>query len=328
MTRTDLLGTVNHVPPEPDGAFRHNFGEACEFRAARHPVCRARRKPSRLKIAMAATAAAGGIAANGAVPWAGATSGLPADQHAVTTGNDLTAFDTREAFHAATEPRHMVSAGTPTITNLTGKQAIVVSASLGRLIPARSRAAKRPALVVPAKAHGHAALKRAKTARITRQGAPHAPAPSKPYLIYDSVTPTAIPAGRNVAAYSDGPYAASSSEVAGRRHVLWIDVYDSNPNAGALDVEPGDATPAGAAAWVAARLTKDPHSDAIVYTMQSWWPAVIARIGTLPTTMRRRVRYWIADPTGYPHILPGADATQWYWGPNYDISTASPQFRN
>jgi hypothetical protein len=93
-----------------------------------------------------------------------------------------------------------------------------------------------------------------------------------------------------------------------------------------LDVEPGDATPAGAAAWVAAKLIEDPHLDAIVYTMQSWWPAVIADIDTLPPWMHGHVYYWIADPTGYPHILPGADATQWYWGPNYDISTANPGF--
>jgi hypothetical protein len=24
--------------------------------------------------------------------------------------------------------------------------------------------------------------------------------------------------------------------------------------------------------------------------------------------------------------VPGASATQWYWGPNYDISTANPGF--
>jgi hypothetical protein len=152
------------------------------------------------------------------------------------------------------------------------------------------------------------------------------PTPAKPYLIYDSVTPTAIPAERNVAAYSDGPYAAYPSEIAGRGHVLWIDVYGSNPSADALDVEPGDATPAGAAAWVTVKLTQDRNSDAIVYTMQSWWPAVIASIDRLPPWMHGHVRYWIADPTGYAHILPGADATQWYWGPKYDISTANPGF--
>jgi hypothetical protein len=42
--------------------------------------------------------------------------------------------------------------------------------------------------------------------------------------------------------------------------------------------------------------------------------------------MRSHVRYWIADPTGQPHIVPGSDATQWYWGSNVDISTATPRF--
>ena len=38
------------------------------------------------------------------------------------------------------------------------------------------------------------------------------------------------------------------------------------------------------------------------------------------------VKYWIADPTGTPHILPGASATQWFWGPSYDISSAHQDF--
>jgi hypothetical protein len=42
--------------------------------------------------------------------------------------------------------------------------------------------------------------------------------------------------------------------------------------------------------------------------------------------MRTQVRWWIADPTGHPHLVPGSQATQWYWGENYDISTAEPGF--
>ena len=60
--------------------------------------------------------------------------------------------------------------------------------------------------------------------------------------------------------------------------------------------------------------------------MRSEWPAVQAAVATLPTRMRSRVRWWIADPTGYPHLVPGSDATQWYWGPRYDITTATPRF--
>jgi hypothetical protein len=109
---------------------------------------------------------------------------------------------------------------------------------------------------------------------------------------------------------------------------VWIDVNGSNISANALDVEPGDATPAQAAAWVSAKLTKDPSSDAIVYTFKSDWGQVISDVNALPGWMHSHVKYWIADPTGSPHILPGSSATQWYWGANYDISTAAPGFHN
>ena len=42
--------------------------------------------------------------------------------------------------------------------------------------------------------------------------------------------------------------------------------------------------------------------------------------------MQAHVKYWIADPTGTPHIVPGASATQWFWGSSYDISQAQPGF--
>jgi hypothetical protein len=170
---------------------------------------------------MAVTAAASGIAANGTVPWAGATSSLSADPHTVTVPSDLTAFDTTEALHAASAPRHMVSPVAPATGDRNHEQAILTPASLYQPTPARSRAASHQATAMPAKRRGHAALGRPKPVRSTaRHAATHSPTPARPYLIYDSVTPAAIPAGRNVAAYSDGPYAASPSEVAGRGHVM------------------------------------------------------------------------------------------------------------
>ena len=81
-----------------------------------------------------------------------------------------------------------------------------------------------------------------------------------------------------------------------------------------------------AATWASARLTAWPTKVARIYTMISEWPAVKAAIATLPQQMQSHVRYWIADPTGVPHVVPGSDATQWYWGKNYDISTANPNF--
>jgi hypothetical protein len=153
-----------------------------------------------------------------------------------------------------------------------------------------------------------------------------AAAPAKPYEIYDSVTPSKIPSGQETATYADGGFAVSPNQVSGR-HVLWIDTNGSDPKgATALDVEPGDATPTQAASWAKDRLTADPDGTAIIYTMRSDWAAAKAAVNSLPGSMSSRVQWWIADPTGTPHIVPGASATQWYWGTNYDITSATPGF--
>ena len=129
-----------------------------------------------------------------------------------------------------------------------------------------------------------------------------------------------------IATYATGPYAASPGAVAGRKAVLWIDTHGTDPQAAALDVEPGDATPSMAANWAWQRLQAHPREHAIIYTMRSEWAAAQASIGTLPRWMQHHVRWWIADPTGYPHVVPGSNATQWYWGTHYDITTATPGF--
>jgi hypothetical protein len=157
------------------------------------------------------------------------------------------------------------------------------------------------------------------------QAAPAA-APAKPYQMYDSVTPSHIPSGHAVATYADGPYKASGSEVSGRGDVTWIDTNGSDPRANVLDVEPGDATPSSAATWTWHKLHASPNATAILYTMRSEWGAVQSAVHHLPQQMQSHVRYWIADPTGVPHVVPGSSATQWYWGPNYDISTCNPGF--
>jgi hypothetical protein len=146
------------------------------------------------------------------------------------------------------------------------------------------------------------------------------------YLIYDSLLPASLPTGHVVATYADGPGGVSSAELAGRGPVLWIDVNATDPAANALDIEPGNATPSAAPGWISRRLSAYPGALAIIYTSISEWPAVQAAVATLPPAMRRQVRWWIADPTGYPHLVPGSDATQWYWGSSYDISTATARF--
>jgi len=154
------------------------------------------------------------------------------------------------------------------------------------------------------------------------QSGPQQPPTPRRFTFYDSVTPSAIPRGQIAATYATGPFAVQRSQVAGRPQVLWIDTNGSDPRADVLDVEPGDATPSEAATWAYQKLKAEPGSLACIYTMLSQWQATQAAINTLPSWMHSHIRWWIADPTGHRHIVPGADATQWYWGNSYDISTA------
>jgi hypothetical protein len=307
-----------------------------ELRAARYTARHAARKPFRWTAAVAAAAAVGAIAASaGAAPVTSAASGLAADEHAAsgaardtavagpaassepTSGSrvELTSRDlavrradtsVQAAVRAAVHP-----ALQPMIHAATTAGSTAAHAAAGHRAPAHHATTPKHASTTPK--HGTTAVKPASK-------------PAGPTVIYDSVTPSAIPAGKAVAAYSNGTYQASPAQVAGHGKVLWIDVHGSNTSADALDVEPGDATPASAAAWASAKLTKDPDSTAIIYTFKAAWGPVISNINALPGWMHSHVKYWIADPTGTPHILPGAAATQWYWGASYDISSAQPGF--
>jgi len=161
----------------------------------------------------------------------------------------------------------------------------------------------------------------------TTPSASPSPGPSKPYEFYDSVEPETVPAGAIVGTYSTGARPVPASEVAGRKQVLWIDTLATDPaGSGALDVEPGCATPAQVPGWVSGRLTAHPDQVAIVYMSLSEWPEVQADVASLPAWMRSHIRWWVADPTGVPHLVPGSQATQWYWGSTYDESMAAPDF--
>jgi hypothetical protein len=190
-----------------------------------------------------------------------------------------------------------------------------------------AKPASRPSGHPPGSGSAGHAGKRQVTRRSTPTPSPTGTTePAKPYEFYDAVDPLTVPAGAEVATYADGPHPTPVSEVAGRKQVLWIDITGSDPQAQVIDVEPGCATPAAVPQWVSSRLADVPGSVAIVYTMISEWPAVQSAVASLPAAARARIRWWIADPTGYPHVVPGSNATQWYWGPNYDISTALPDF--
>jgi hypothetical protein len=198
-------------------------------------------------------------------------------------------------------------------------------AAAARAVPATS-ASMQPASKPTAAATGTPSAQPSVTASSSPAAVRRAARHRQAYLIYDSATPAAIPAGRLVATYADGPHPTPLSQVTGRTGVLWIDIEGTDPAAAAIDVEPGCASPSTAAAWAKAKLEADPHTKAVIYTMISEWAAVRAQVAALPAWMQLRVRWWIADPTGYPHVVPGSQATQWYWGPHYDISTAEPDF--
>jgi ABC-2 type transport system ATP-binding protein len=211
------------------------------------------------------------------------------------------------------------SAAKPVIANVDAAKAVAAKAAAARAAAEKATAAK--AAAAKASAARAASAKRAAAAK-----AKAAARPAKPYLVYDSVSPSSIPAGKSAAVYVNGSFAASASQAAQHGSVLWIDTNASDPAANVLDVEPGDATPTEAADWVQHRLTAHSDSVAIVYTMLSEWQQVKDKVANLPASMQGKVRYWIADPTGVPHVVAGSSATQWYWGSNYDITTANPDF--
>ncbi len=147
--------------------------------------------------------------------------------------------------------------------------------------------------------------------------------------MYDSTQPWLIPADAEcVALYVNGLYAATEAE-ARRFHgrVLWIDVLGSDAaKASCLDIETGDATPDHVPDWVRARLDAVPGSKCRLYCNRSTWPAVKAKVAGMDAAHRASVRYWIADPTGHEHLVPGSAATQYAWEADYDVSAFSPQW--
>jgi len=278
------------------------------------------RRHSRLSAAtgaaVAAAAAAGVLGAagfaSGATPWT-PTVGNAAQ---TTPGGWQSASDQPDPFLYEAFSSFHTGAGKTAV----GPQAGATHSATDDQ-PATAGSAK-PATAGSAKP----AAKQATTHQTAKKQVPAA-AP-KSYRIYDSVTPGTIPSGEVAAVYANGAYATSAAQVAGHHSVLWIDTNGSDPGANVLDVEPGDASPAAAAKWVRQRLTADTATVAIVYTMMSDWQQVKHEMAALPAGLRSKVRYWIADPTGVPHVVAGANATQWSWGDNYDISTANPNFEN
>src|SRR5580693_611756 len=157
----------------------------------------------------------------------------------------------------------------------------------------------------------------------------------------DSTTPLqSNPEGvtDRIAAYANGLFAADLAELAAhygdKVRIYGIDVLGDLPHVASIaDVETLDMTADDLRTWIPERLNagpKDGHGDptwlARPYCNLSTWPAVRGVVRGLGPQYRRQVRYWIANPTGIRHIVPGSSATQFFWGSpsspgtNYDLS--------
>ena len=150
-------------------------------------------------------------------------------------------------------------------------------------------------------------------------------------IMYDSTRPGLIPAGAEyIAIYGNGRFAADRATVKRQfpsARIYSIDVLNTDPaGCGIADVENGDMTPADVPGWVQARLGAHPGVLCRIYCNRSNGPAVKDQVAMLPAEAREQVRYWIADPTGTPHMVPGADATQWLWAGSWDESLLDPAF--
>jgi hypothetical protein len=281
---------------------------------------RYRRSPSRLVLGVAAATMAAGV---GIAVASSVGNGAPAGHSGLLSAEAISGV--RGGAPGAAPSAAAKAAAAKTVAAMAA--AAQAAAARHEAAVHQHRAAAGPASS-PRARHSGGGQHPATAAHMApgRHGHAVAAIPAKPFLVYDSVTPEAIPGNPVVATYADGPNPDSPSLVAGRKNVIWISITGYDFNASALDIEPGCASPSQAASWVSQRLTIHPHGVAILYTMISDWPAVQANVASLPAWMKSHIRWWIADPTGTPHIVPGSQATQWYWGPNYDISTALPGF--
>jgi hypothetical protein len=126
-----------------------------------------------------------------------------------------------------------------------------------------------------------------------------------------------------LAAYVTGRYAQDLTQL--RQDFpdarIWeIDVTGAAPTASIKDIETGDLSPADVRWIVPQHHQANPNELCRLYCNLETWPAVKAAVRALSPELRAIVRYWIANPTGAPHLVPGSDATQWGWFRTYDQS--------
>jgi hypothetical protein len=142
--------------------------------------------------------------------------------------------------------------------------------------------------------------------------------------MYDSTVAGDIPTGAQyVAGYLDGDFAWSPADW--RRFLqavrVTISTRPSPAQGDVLDIEKGDAQPADAPDWVAARKAAGLYMPTI-YGSRDTLALVRARL----QRAGQPADYWLADPTGVPHLPAGFAACQWAWPGrgsqgHYDVSS-------
>lgn len=158
-------------------------------------------------------------------------------------------------------------------------------------------------------------------------------------IMRDSTTATDIPtAGTQlVAGYANGRYAWTDADwrrFPGIPHV-YIDVNGTDPKAGVLDVETGDATVTTAVTWVKARLALGPGDyPPVIYCNRATLTPLFNAMDAAGLHVVRDFRLWVATLDGtaeLPNML-GVSAVQYkgesLTGGHYDESVVhDPQWR-
>lgn len=152
--------------------------------------------------------------------------------------------------------------------------------------------------------------------------------PTSSFLMFDSITVSEIfSSAVAVAGYVGGnwpTYPELLKRFPKAKH-LSIAV-NLTENAECLDVESGDATVADVPTWVKHQLARGVKRPCIYASLSRWGEinAVLAQYA-----LSSRVRRWVADYTGAPHIPTGFDACQFtnkYTGRDLDASLCHATF--
>lgn len=152
------------------------------------------------------------------------------------------------------------------------------------------------------------------------------------FNMYDSINPDLIPAGLvgpgdYVALYRNGRFAATPEQAARWDNRFFIDVIgDAADECSIADIETGDMTVDEIPPWCERRHSEHPRGMLRIYVNLGNWPAARLRVAELQPEVIDLVRWWVANPTGSPHIVPGSDATQWLWQGSYDQSLCHETF--